>query len=92
MGEVHPEKIAPWSDIDGPVYRDAPTSGGGPAREIAADLFRLNDLLDVLKVNSILSRTLRLWVCIRRYDGLCVVAGNFGREAKKKQDAHRTSC
>ena len=43
------------------------------SKQIAADLSRLNDLLELLIIHTTSERTLRLWCCIRRYDQLCSV-------------------
>ena len=51
------------------------------SKQIAADLSRLNEFLEILKVNEIPSRTLSLWICIRRYDQLCTVATKDGFKA-----------
>ena len=66
-----------WLLIDTLAKRSDCGRSDSSSTQITAGFSRLNDLLELLKINTTPGRTLRLWRCIRRYDHLCtVVTGN----------------
>lgn len=71
-----------WQLIDRLALGSESGTTARPISNSTPDLDRLNVLLEELKNSAIPDRMLHLWVCIRRYDHLCMVV-NSCREAAR---------
>lgn len=65
-----------WQLIDRLALGSESGTTARPISNSKPDLDRLNVLLEELKNSAIPDRMLRLWVCNRRYDHLCMVANS----------------